>query len=123
MKPESAQRISIDQFKDIIKILKPCMDDYLYIYDLQNDYYCISPRAVERFRMAETEFHEVQEHHNQVVYLDDREMISEELGQILRGEKDFHNLQYRWLDKKGKPVWINCRALRLNLMKRENRSI
>ena len=32
MKPELLQRISIDQFKNFTKILKPCMDDCLYIY-------------------------------------------------------------------------------------------
>ncbi|MGN0505927.1 MAG: EAL domain-containing protein [Lachnospiraceae bacterium] len=110
MKPESIQRISIEQFKNIIKILKPCMDDYLYIYDLQNDYYCISPKAAERFLMTETEFHQVPEHHAAIVYPEDRELITEDLNQILRGEKDFHNLQYRWLDKERKPVWINCRG-------------
>lgn len=110
MKPESIQTISIDQFKNIMKILKPCMNDYLFIYDLRNDYYCISPRAVERFRIAETEFNEVNEHLKAVVCPDDMDMLMEDLGQVIRGEKDFHNLQYRWLDKKGKPVWINCRG-------------
>lgn len=110
MKPELLQRISVEQFKNFIKILKPCMDDYLYIYDLQNDYYCISQKATERFDLKETEFHQVLDHHAEFVYPDDLELIVEDVNQILSGEKDFHNLQYRWMGKDHKPVWVNCRG-------------
>ncbi len=110
MKPELLQRISIDQFKNFTKILKPCMDDCLYIYDLQNDYYCISSRAAERFDLTETEFHQVAEHLAAFVYPDDLELLMEDIDKVLNGEKDFHNLQYRWLGKEHEPVWINCRG-------------
>lgn len=43
------ERVTVEQFREVIDILNPCMDDYLYILDLKNDYYCISANAVERF--------------------------------------------------------------------------
>lgn len=110
IKPEMLQRISMEQFKNFIRILKPCMDDCLYIYDLQNDYYCISSKAAERFDLTKTEFHQVRENHAAFVYPDDLEMLTEDLDKVLKGEKDFHNLQYRWLSKEREPVWINCRG-------------
>ena len=33
----------------LFEIIKDCMDDYLYIFDLQNDTFEISQSAVERF--------------------------------------------------------------------------
>jgi len=44
------------------------------------------------------------------VYKEDRTMIAEDLQQIIEGKEKDHNLYYRWLDKNGMPVWINCRG-------------
>ena len=37
-------------------------------------------------------------------------MIAEDLQCIIEGKEKDHNLYYRWLDKNGMPVWINCRG-------------
>lgn len=104
------KRISMEQFENMVSILNPCMDDFLYIYDLQNDYYCISPSAVNRFMVPKAQFHNVTETHAEFVYTDDFIILEEDLQEILNKEKKFHNLQYRWVGKDGKPVWINCRG-------------
>lgn len=31
--------ITVEQLCKVINMLHPCMDDYLYVYDLMNDYY------------------------------------------------------------------------------------
>ena len=80
--------VTMEQFQKTIEILNPCMDDYLYILDIKNDCFCISENAVERFA----------------------ELILKDLDQIENHGKLFHNLQYRWKDKEGKPIWINCRG-------------
>ena len=33
----------------MIDLIAPCMDDYLYVFDLQKDCYKISKHATERF--------------------------------------------------------------------------
>ena len=43
-------------------------------------------------------------------YEEDLDLLSKDLAEIVSGKKSFHNLRYRWKDKKGKPVWINCRG-------------
>lgn len=86
------------------------MDDYLYVYDMINDFYYISPHAIERFALSENSFHNVIENHGRFVYPPDLPKLQEDLRQLLSGEKDFHNLQYRWLDADEQPVWINCRG-------------
>ena len=34
--------ITVEQLCRLIDMLHPCMDDYLYVYDLENDYYYIA---------------------------------------------------------------------------------
>ena len=103
-------KLTMDQFKKIMDVLNPCMDDYLYSYDIKNDHYCISPNAMMRFKLPATEFSNVVEMHGRFTYPDDIEAIQADLSKILKKESTFHNLQYRWLDKNGKAVWINCRG-------------
>ena len=104
------ERITMDQFKKVIDILNPCMDDYLYIYDIKNDHYCISPSALMRFRLPASEFADVVAMHARFTYPDDIEALQEDLNRIIRKESTSHNMQYRWLDKNNKAVWINCRG-------------
>ena len=104
------ERISVDQFKNVMKMLDSSMDDYLYIYDLQNDYYCISQNAVSKFLFPDSGFYEVDKNLEKVVFAEDKEMLDEELRQVISGEKAFHDCQYRWVDKEHRPVWINCRG-------------
>lgn len=106
--------VSIDKFQEVINIFNPCIDDYLYIMDIKNDFYYISPNAVERFDLSENQFYHVVESLQKIVYPSDFDLLVKDVEQILSGEKDFHNLQYRWLDKKGEPLWINCRGKVLN---------
>ncbi len=100
----------MEQFQKTIEILNPCMDDYLYILDIKNDCFCISENAVERFDISENRFCQVAENLKNLTYPDDVELILKDLDQIENHGKLFHNLQYRWKDKEGKPIWINCRG-------------
>lgn len=102
--------ISVQQICDVIDMLYPCMDDYVYVYDLENDYYYISPSATERFALPGAKFNNVVENHTLFVYPDDLGELQKDLDEIAGGRKDFHNLQYRWLSRDRKPIWVNCRG-------------
>ena len=107
---ENSHATNWSKFCKFIEVLNPCMDDYLYIYDIKEDFYEISPGALERFQISSNQFHNVVEGHRAFVYEDDIDLILEDLQQVISGKKDFHNLQYRWKDPEGKPIWINCRG-------------
>ena len=72
---------------DIIDKFAPCMNDYLYAYDITNDAYYISKKALDRFALPSNLFHDVVEAHNVFVYADDIKILSEDLKKMLRGEK------------------------------------
>lgn len=46
----------IEIYKDIIVSLDYCINDYLYILDVENDEYFISPHAAVRFKMDNAYF-------------------------------------------------------------------
>lgn len=104
------ENITLKDFCKVIDLLHPCMDDCLYIYDLVNDFYYISPHALQRFLIKENAFHNVTETLRSFIYPDDFQMVADDIDIIISGQKDFHNLQYRWLASDGQPVWINCRG-------------
>ena len=96
--------------EDLIEVFAPCMDDYLYIIDLQKNTFKISQAAVDRFMMSGNSFDDAVNSFQYFVYKEDRSMIAEDLQCIIEGKEKDHNLYYRWLDKNGMPVWINCRG-------------
>lgn len=102
--------IKVDYLCDVIDILYSCLDDYVYVYDFINDFYYISPTAVEKFPFKTNAFHEVVKNHELFVYPPDLSSLQEDLNAILAGMKSSHNMQYRWVDRNGRPVWINCRG-------------
>lgn len=102
--------ISVDQLCEVINLLNPCMDDYVYVYDLVNDFYYISPSATKRFCLPAATFNDVVASHEKFVYGPDFAALQEDLCQLLEGKKDFHNLHYRWLSVDNEPIWINCRG-------------
>ena len=94
----------------VLQLFNPSMDDYLYVYDIKEDYYRISSHATERFFMETDHFYDAEKAHERFVYEGDIPLLTEEFARIKSGTIVFHNLHYRWLDKEGKPVWINCRG-------------
>ena len=100
----------IEIYKDIIVSLDYCVNDYLYILDVENDEYFISPHAAVRFKMDNAYFKNPVKEFKKFVYYKDYDLVVEDLNKILSGEKTYHNMQYRWLNDESLPVWINCRG-------------
>ena len=98
----------------LFEIIMECMDDYLYIFDLQNNTFEISQSAVKRFHISENVLADAANEVMKVVYEEDREMLTKHFADICEGREKVYNLHYRWLDKEGLPVWVNCRGIVIN---------
>ena len=107
---DSVLNMSKKQIEDAIRILNPCMNDYLYVFDLKEDYYVISKHATERFILPSDKFYNATKKHEDFVCPEDISMLGKEIELIKAGKKKFHDMKYRWLDKHNNPVWINCRG-------------
>lgn len=97
-------------FCGMIEAFNPCMDDYLYVFDVQNDQYYISKKAMKRFALPSFQFTHVLDTHRKFVYEEDIEMLEADLEKVMSGENLEHNLTYRWMSVDGEPIWINCRG-------------
>ena len=97
-------------FCGMIEAFDPCMDDYLYVFDVQNDQYYISKKSMKRFALPSFQFTHVLDTHRKFVYEEDIEMLEADLEKVMSGEKLEHNLTYRWISVDGEPIWINCRG-------------
>ena len=101
---------SFDEFCRVISEFSSCMDDYPYVVDLKNDKYFISEKALQRFAIPSSLFTDVINTHKKFVDARDCQLLVEDLEKLQTGKKNIHNLEYRWLDKEKRPVWINCRG-------------
>ena len=71
----------------LFEIIKDCMDDYLYIFDLQNNTFEISQSAVERFNMSKNVLTDAANEVMKVVYEEDRRMLAKHLADICEGRE------------------------------------
>lgn len=101
----------ISNYLNVLRVLRKSTDDYLFLWDIGRDEFwyfeelyleylgyvyekpTISSKEVQRF-----------------VYPADRKMLSEDLNRVANGVQREHNLNYRWINKKGEIVWISCRG-------------
>ena len=102
--------LPIEQLRLVMTVLDPCMDDYLFILNMKTGLYEISPSAVARFNIPSDEYLFSSEVLTRQVYYKDLPLLINDLEEIKACKKTTHDLQYRWMDKEGQPVWINCRG-------------
>ena len=84
-------------------------DDYLFIWDICRDirwffgdvdrYYDIRKNGSETNNTKEM---------MRIIHPADRAAVLKSLTQVANGEKDIHNMDYRWVNRNGQKVWINC---------------
>ena len=52
MREGNSMNYTFEKLRDIIECFDPCMDNYLYVYDIIQDLYFISERAKKRFALS-----------------------------------------------------------------------
>ncbi len=93
----------------LIEIINRSTDDYLFIWDIKADtrwffgdidkHYDIRKNGSETNSTKEM---------LRIIHPADSEAVLKSLSQIASGEKDTHNMDYRWINRDGNKVWINC---------------
>lgn len=98
----------------LIDLIAPCMDDYLYIIDLQNDTLRTSQSAAERFMLPDKFVNNAIAHLRKLVYERDHKLFENHKRKIHDGNEKRYNLLCRLMNRKNLPVWINCRGEVIN---------
>ena len=98
----------------LIDVIAPCMDDHLYVIDLQNNQMVMSQRAVDRFMLPGKYMEHAMPDMLPAIFEGDREMLVDHFARLVDGREKIHDLHYRWVSREGLPVWINCRGVVVN---------
>lgn len=104
------QNLSLEQIRAVIEVLQQSTDAYMFMLDLSVDTYILSEKATKRFPFHATVIENCTDILKKVVHPSDYEMVSEDLEKCRSGEKDAHALEYRWMDRMNRVVWISCRG-------------
>ncbi len=93
----------------LIETINRSTDDYLFIWDIKADrrwffgdideYYDIRKNGSETNSTPEM---------LKIIHPADRAAVLKSLNEIAEGKKDTHNMNYRWINRSGQKVWINC---------------
>ena len=100
----------VEQFRSMMRVLSPCMDNYLFIYNLQNNHFEISSRAIDRFCIPSNSFVVTSDLMERLIFEKDIPALLSDFEAIKEHKKYRHDMEYRWIDTDGQPVWINCRG-------------
>lgn len=104
------QDMSLEQIRAVIEVMQQSSDAYMFILDLNANTYILSEKATKRFPFHATVIENCTETLKKVVHPSDYEMVAADLEKCRSGERDTHALEYRWMDRMNRIVWISCRG-------------
>lgn len=104
------QNMSINQIRSVCRILQRASDGYLYIFDLTDDVYLIPEKLRERFAFDDVRVENCTKAIQKVIYPSDYKRLAEDIARCASGKQDMHDMEYRWVDRENRVIWINCRG-------------
>lgn len=104
------ENLETRQLEGIVTILNQCTDSFLFIFDLSKDTFFISPFARNIFDFPEEKLENATREIMKIVYPEDQASLRVDLDLLKTGKRADHNLDYRWVNRNGKPIWIRSRG-------------
>lgn len=85
---------------------------YLYLGDLQSNYYYISDNMKDDFGFTSNIVYNLTEEWGKFINdPQDHQLYEQDLAQIMERKKEIHSLRYRVSDKNGLTAWVHCRGI------------
>lgn len=107
---DMVQNMPIEQIRSIMEVLQSSLDAYLFILDMTSEVYYIPEKLTERVALDSTRVENCMEALKAIVYPSDYAMLAEDIARCASGEQDKHDLEYRWLGRDNRVIWINCQG-------------
>lgn len=105
------QELSLEQLTAVIEVLQKSSDSYFYIMDLETYTYIATEKLVKRFPFGGTFVEDTHAVFSKLVYPSDMPKLQEDIRRCAAGGQNEHEMEYRWLDKDGRIVWIDCHGV------------
>ena len=101
----------IKNYLNVLRILCKSTDSYLYLWNINKDESWFFGDVDKEYALRKkgSATNTTAEMVN-IIYPADRAALQEDLAKIMAGEKSVHDMDYRWMNRQGEPVWINCRG-------------
>lgn len=97
----------------VYELMAETSDTYMFLWDIKNDKFRITPRFIESFNLPHHTLPNIASEWQKITHPDDVPAFVAEVTAFLTGETENHNLEYRLIDKTGKIVWITCHGIGL----------
>lgn len=104
------KHMSMEQIRAVMEILQGSADSYFFIFDLDADVYIIAEKTVERFPFESVTVSNARESLKKIIHPSDYEMVMKDTEECASGIKNGRELEYRWMDRNNKVVWIGSRG-------------
>ena len=101
----------IKNYLHVLEILSKSTSAYLFLWNIGRDeiYFFGDVDHEYALRKPGSNVNTTEEMVN-IVYPQDQLDLKEDLQRIAEGKKKFHDMNYRWINRKGETVWISCRG-------------
>ena len=98
-----------------LKALSDSMNDYLFVWDIHHANIYFFGRISEEFELSvDGQEENTEEQFMAVVHPRDKEALGKDLEAIKSGKAQSHELNYRWINRAGMSIWVNCRGSVIN---------
>ncbi len=107
---EILSKMPLDEIEAVIDVLQKTSDSCFYIMDMDDDLFITSAYLTHRFMLNGTRLEHAAANLKDIVYPADWDAVRQDLIRCRTGEQSSHDMEYRWVSREGKIVWINCRG-------------
>lgn len=105
----------IKQYLDILTIMGKTTNSYIYLWDILADEFWYSEEIDKAYTLHDNgEIFNKSADLQKIIHPADWDVLQKDLAQIAAGTKKSHHMNYRWINRWGEAVWINCRGIVIN---------
>ena len=112
---EGLRQVQIERYLEFLNLLAQSMDAHLFLYDINANKNWFFNDINAKFPICKdgSPTNTIEEM-MAVVHPSDREELAASLQKIADGTSREHNMNYRWINREGTPVWVNCHGKVIN---------
>lgn len=107
---QTLQNMSLEEIQAVVEILQKSFDAYIYIMDLDTDTYMMTNKMLARFPFENAVVEGATPTLQKVIYPSDYDKVKDDIVRCASGEQEFHAMEYRWMDRDNRIVWISCKG-------------
>lgn len=91
-------------------LLSESTDDYIFMWDMVQNVFRISDKIFDEYHLDRRVVNDLATYWPLIIKEEDREVWSRNIQEVLDGKTDYHNLEYRLINKENKNIWVSCRG-------------